>query len=142
MTRFLKSTVAALSIAALSVPALAQDEPEEARTTYQITFLKFAPGADERWNEMMEKYYAPTAKAAGLPATEVHWMMDGEWDIMLVRQMPRGLTALDSHNPPERTAFETAFLRTAGSEDAAKKLNEENDKLVVDSMRFYTHTHP
>jgi hypothetical protein len=78
MTRLLKSTIVALSVACLSVPALAQNEPEEPRTTYEVTFLKCAPGADERWGEMMEKYYAPTAKAAGQSATQVHWLVDGE----------------------------------------------------------------
>lgn len=142
MSRLIKSTLAALSIACLSVPALAQSEPEEARTTYQVTFLKFAPGASDRWTEMMEKTYAPAAEAAGQPATEVHWLMDGEWDIMLIRPMPAGLTALDSHNPPGRVAFEKAMLMIAGSEDAMKKLNAENDKLIANSQRFYSHTHP
>ena len=142
MTGLLKSAIAALSVTCLSVPALAQGEPEEARTTYQVTFLKFAPGADERWNEMMEKYYLPTARAAGQPPAQVHWLMDGEWDIMLVREMPRGMATIDAHNPPERTAYEKAFLKTAGSEAMAKTLNEENDKLIASSMRFYTHTHP
>jgi hypothetical protein len=142
MNRLFKSTIAALSVACLSVPALAQGEPEEARTTYQVTFLKFAPGADDRWTEMMDKYYIPTAAAAGERATQVHWLMDGEWDIMLVREMPRGMAMIDSHNPPERTAYEKAFLKTAGSEAMAKKLNEESDQLIASSMRFYTHTHP
>jgi hypothetical protein len=44
--------------------------------------------------------------------------------------------------PPERTAYEKALLETAGSEAMAKTLNAENEKLVVNSMRFYTHTHP
>lgn len=142
MTRLLKSTIAALSVACLSAPVLAQGEPEEARTTYQVTFLKFAPGADERWNEMMEKYYVPTAKAAGEKATQVHWLMDGEWDIMLVREMPRGMATIDAHNPPERTAYEKALHKIAGSEAMAKTLNDENDKLIASSTRFYTHTHP
>lgn len=142
MTRHLKTMLAAAALASLAVPAVAQDEPEEPRTTYQITMLKFAPGAGDRWNEMMEKYHAPAAAAAGLPATQVHWLMDGQWDIMLVRPVPRGLAAFDAHTGPERKAYEAAFARIAGGEDAAKKLNAENEKLIANSMRLYSHTHP
>ena len=145
MTRHFTSLALAAACALAVAPAtmaFAQDAPEEARTTYQITFLKFAPGASERWNEMQTKYYEPAAKAAGLPQTQVHWLMDGEWDIMLVRQMRRGMAAIDAHTGPERKAFEASFQTIAGSEDAAKKLNEESDRLIAGSSRFYSHTHP
>lgn len=142
MSRLLKSLAAAAAITLATVPAVAQDAPEEPRSTYQVTFLKFAPGAADRWSEMESKYYIPAAKAAGLPDTQVHWMMDGQWDIMMVRPMPRGMSTIDAHTGPERKAFEAAFVKIAGSEDAAKKLNQEADKLVSDSARFYTHTHP
>ena len=124
------------------MPVMAQDAPEEPRSTYQITLLKFAPGAADRGNEMMEKYYVPAAAAAGLPAPQVHWMMDGEWDIMLVRPVMRGMAAYDAHTGPERKAYEAAFLKIAGSEDMAKKLNAENDKLIAGSARYFSHTHP
>ena len=125
-----------------AVPAAAQDEPEEARTTYTVVMLKFANGADERWSELQEKYYAPASAAAGLPKTEVHWMMDGPWDLMLVRMVPRGMAAFDTHASPERKAYQAAFEKIAGGADAAKKLNEENEKLVSNSVRYFSHTHP
>ena len=131
----------ALAFAPVSA-AYAQDEPEEARSTFQITYLKFAPGADDRWTEMSDKYFVPAAKAAGLPATQIHWMMDGQWDIMLVRPMKRGMGTIDAHTGPERKAYEAALERIAGSADADKALNAENAKLVVESPRFYSHTHP
>ena len=142
MPRLVKSTLAAFSLACLSGPALAQDEPEEPRTTYQLTYLKFAPGAADRWTEMMDKYYGPAAAAAGQPATQVHWLMDGEWDILLVRPMARGMASIDAHTGPERKAYEAALQKIAGSEAAATKLNAENDKLIAGSMRLYSHTHP
>ncbi|MCT2558139.1 hypothetical protein N0B51_04025 [Tsuneonella sp. YG55] len=133
---------AACALATISTPVMAQSEPEQARTTYAVILLKLAPDAGGRWSEMMEKYYAPAAAAAGLPKTEVHWMMDGPWDLMLLRPMPRGLAALDTHASPERDAFNKSLAKIAGSEEAAKKLGEENDKLVTSSMRYFSHTHP
>ncbi len=145
MTRHFTTLALAAACALTVVPAtaaFAQDEPEEARTTYQITMLKFAPGAADRWSEMEEKYYIPAAKAAGLPSTQVHWLIDGPYDIMLVRPMTRGMATIDAHTGPERKAFEAAFEKIAGSKDAAEKLNAESDKLISGSARYYSHTHP
>lgn len=134
--------LAAATTLAFAAPAYAQDEPEEPRTTYRIELIKLKPGAAQRWSEMGEKYFGPATDAAGLDRPEVHWIMAGPWDLMLLFKMPRGLAALDSHNPPERTAFRQAFIKIAGSDDAAKKLWEEGDSLVANSMVTYSHTHP
>lgn len=142
MIRNFKFALATTALSVLAAPLAAQDTPEEPRTTYQVTYLKFAAGADERWTEMMDKHYKPARQAAGLPEAQVHWMMDGPWDIMLVTRMPRGLAGLDAHASPERTAFEKAMLAQAGSEDAMKALTAEYDKLIAESMRVFSHTHP
>jgi len=83
MKRMILSSIAAASLAFTAAPVTAQDEPEEARTTCTVEFLRFAPNKAETWTEMREKYWFPAAKAAGLPVPTVHWMMDGEWDLMV-----------------------------------------------------------
>ena len=117
-------------------------EQEQARTTYRIEFLKLKPGSDQRWMEMGEKYFAPATTAAGLDQPQIHWLMSGQWDIMMVFKLPRGMATLDSHNPPERTAFRKALVKIAGSEEAAKKIMDEDDAMTADSMVVYSHTHP
>ena len=49
---------------------------------------------------------------------------------------------LDAHETPERKGYREALAKIAGGEDAAKKLNEENNALVADSLVTYSHTHP
>lgn len=141
MNRF-KCAFAATALANLVAPAVAQDEPEEVRTSYQVTFLKFADGAGERWLEIMNDHFMPARQAAALPAPTVHWMMDGPWDLLVVTEMPDGLAALDSHNPQARVRYDAAILAQEGSEEAVTALNEEMQDLVDDSQRYYTHTHP
>ena len=138
----LKSLIAAAALASLCAPALAQDEPEEARTSYSITLVRFADDAGARWLELMNDHYIPARQAASLPAPTIHWMMDGAWDLMVVNEMPNGLGALDSHNPPGVVAFREAMLAQAGSEEAVTALNTEMDGLVEASQRYYSHTHP
>ena len=68
--------------------------------------------------------------------------MTGPWDLMLLYEMPRGMAALDTHNPPERKAFREALVKIAGSEEEAKKIGAENASLITESMTVYSHTHP
>lgn len=141
MFRKLTIGFAAASMAFLAVPATAQ-EAEEARTTYRIEYLKLKPGMEQRWIEMGEKYYGPATEAAGQKHPTIHWLMSGPWDIMMVFELPRGMAMLDSHNPPERTAWEAAFEKVAGSKEAAEKLVAEANTIETDSLVVYSHTHP
>ena len=142
MKRMLLSGFAAATLTMMAMPATAQDEPEQARTTYSIEFLRFAPGKADTWTEMNDKYWAPAAEAAGLPVPTVHWMMDGKWDLMVIREIPRGLATFDSHDAEERDRWRAEFLKLVGGEEAARAMREENGQLVEASERFFSHTHP
>ncbi|KUO51392.1 MAG: hypothetical protein APF82_11170 [Sphingomonadales bacterium BRH_c42] len=141
MIRKITFAIAAASVAFLAVPAAAQ-EAEEPRTTYRIEYLKLKPGSEQRWIELGEKYYGPATDAAGQKHPAIHWLMSGPWDIMMVFELPRGMAMLDSHNPPERTAWEAAFQKVAGSKEAAEKLMAETSTIETDTMVVYSHTHP
>jgi len=117
-------------------------EAEEARTTHRIVYLKLADGAGARWTEIQETYNARAAQQAGLKPAAVHWLMTGNWDLMLIIEMPNGLAALDSHNPPAQAAYNKAFVEVAGGEEAARKIRDELGDLVKDSLVTYSHTHP
>jgi hypothetical protein len=142
MFRTIIGGIAASIFAFTAVSVLAQEEPEADRTTYSVEFLRFADGKEDAWTEMNEKYWTPASQAAGLPVPTVHWLMDGEWDLMVVRELPRGLATLDAHNVPERARWYTEFVKLVGGEDAAKALREKNGRLIEASTRFFTHTHP
>lgn len=141
MIRKISTTIAAAAFMLTAVPAYSQDA-EQARTTYRIEFLKLKAGQQERWIELGEKYFGPATDAAGQKQPDVHYLMSGPWDIMMVMEMPRGMAMLDSHNPPERAAFRAAFEKVAGGKEAADKLFAEDDAIVTESMVLYSHTHP
>jgi len=133
----------AAAITCVSFPAGAQNaEPEEARTTYQITFIELADGADDRWMEILTENTNPARQVAGLPLPTVHWLVNGPWDLMLVTEMPDGMAALDSHNPRTVTAYRAALQQRMGSEAAVDALTKEMDALVAGSDRMFSHTHP
>ena len=141
MIRTIKALAALGAVGLLASPAIAQQE-EEARTTYEVRFLDLAPGADNEWAEMLEKHYAPARAAAGLPPVQVHWLVTGPWDIMLLLEMPDGMASMDTHNPASGAAFRKALLAQEGSEEAVRALNEKSRKLVERVQSYYSHTHP
>lgn len=136
--------VSATAIAGLvaAAPAWAQDEPEEARTTYSVTLLKVAPGKDDRFAELEETYGNPAREAAGMPQRQLHWAMGGEYDFIIVTEMPDGLSVLDTHSNPKGEAFRAKIVELAGSEEAAKEVTAEYQGMIVESNTIYTHTHP
>ncbi|MFA6220184.1 MAG: hypothetical protein WC692_10465 [Erythrobacter sp.] len=141
MIRNIAIGFAAVTTFAFATPALAQDE-EQPRTTHAIEYIKLADGQERRWAELGEKYFAPAAKAAGLPAAQVHYLTGGPWDIMMIFTLPRGMASLDTHASPEREAFWEALVKIAGSKEEAQKLVDESDAIETESMRTFSHTHP
>jgi hypothetical protein len=143
MFKFAKRFTIAASLVCLTIPAMAQNaEPEEARTTYQVTFLKLAPDAESRWLEIQNDHFSPAREAAGLPQPAIHYLANGPWDLMVVTRMPNGMAALDSHNPAASVAYQAALRQREGSQEAVDALGKEMDALVQNSDRFFTHTHP
>ncbi|WP_324827634.1 hypothetical protein [Qipengyuania zhejiangensis] len=142
MIRKILISAAAATIAFSAVPAAAQDQPQQPRTTYELRFLDLAPGKDDRWNEIIETYFMPARKAAGLPDVTIHWLVTGDYDILMPMVMPRGMAAFDEHGGPERRAFHQALVKIVGSEEAATKLYDEMGEIVVRTKSVYSHTHP
>ncbi len=142
MIRKLTFALAATASAFSAAPVIAQDSTEQARTTYELRFIDLAPGAEGRWMELVDKYYAPARAAVGLPPINVHFMMTGDYDLLLPIVMPRGMAAFDSHSNPDGQALNKAFIQLAGGEENAKKIREEMGTLVERTKSVYSHTHP
>ena len=143
----LKSLKLAACVAVLSLtatPVVAQDEPEEARTTYAVTMFKFADGADEeRWLEVMNTYVNPAREASGAAPETIHWiMMNPDYDIITVSEMPGGMAAFDSHAPAGRMAFVEVLTEMVGGETQLEAMRVEMDGMIEKSTTLYTHTHP
>ncbi|MBX7540297.1 hypothetical protein [Qipengyuania sphaerica] len=132
---------AAASMAITAAPIIAQDA-EEARTTYRLEYINFAPGGAEKWNEAMTTYVNPARAELGMPAQEVHWLMAGDWEILIVTEMPRGMAMLDRHQAGQFANLEKNIVGRIGSEEKAKAMREEIDGMITSRMVTYSHTHP
>ncbi len=140
MIRKIAFGFAAASLA-FTAPVIAQEE-EEARTTYRIEYLNFAPGGAEKWNEAMTTYVNPARAELGFPKQEVHWLMAGDWEIMIVSEMPGGLAVLDQHRAGRFENLDKNIVARIGSEEEARAMREEIDGMIRGRMVTYSHTHP
>ncbi len=105
--------------------------------------IDLADGADNRWAELQETMFAPARAAAGLAPVTVHWvMMNPDYDLMLVMELPRGMSTFDTHANAERESFFAELARMAGSDEAMEALGAEYDELIEDELVLFTHTHP
>jgi len=142
MKKLCIAALAACSLGFTAIPAAAQEE-EQARTTYRVMAIDVKSGSAGRWEEIMMETVIPAYEAAGLPTPQLHWVMvNGDWDYMVVVEMPDGMAAFDSHNPPGRTALFASMVESLGSEEAVQELFSELNGLEEDSVTLYTHTHP
>lgn len=142
MLKSLKIAAAVTAFALTATPVLAQDE--EPRTTYAVTVLEFTDDADQnRWLELRTTMIDAARERAGLPADTVHWViLNDDWDIMIVSEMPEGMAAFDTHGTPSRAAFLEALEDLAGGEAGLAAMGEEMGGMIEDSNTIYTHTHP
>ena len=141
----LRKTALSLTAAAFmltATPAYAQDAEEPPRTTYRIQLLNFSPGGSAQWSEVMDTYVNPTREELGMPKQEVHWLMAGQWEVMIITEMPRGLAVLDQHQGPRMQRLNEAIVAKFGSEEEAKAMREKIDASITGQMVTYSHTHP
>ena len=143
MLKSIKFLVAATAFSLAAIPAAAQ-EAEEPRTTYAVTAFSFTDDADQnRWLEVMDTYINPARVAAGMAPETVHWvMLGGDYDIILIAELPDGMHTFDSHTPASRMAFVSALTDLVGGEEELAALNEEMSGMTKDSTTLYTHTPP
>lgn len=142
MLKIAKTVLAVSAFAVFATPAVAQDEPEPPRTTYRIEYLSFVDGGANRWDEARTQYVVPARAQAGAPEQQVHWLMAGEWEIMVITEMPDGMADLDTHGSPMGQRINAAITARFANEEAATAARDEIGALVTRSMVTYSHTHP
>ncbi len=142
MIKMLKPALVAAAMAMAATPAIAQEE-EEPRTTWQINMIDVKSGGMDRWQEIVMEHIVPAYAAAGLREPQLHWtMMDDEWDMIVITEVPGGMATFDTHAPAARRALFAALVEQEGSEEAVRALFDELDGLEEKSSSVMTHSHP
>lgn len=142
MIKLLIPALAGMTLATFATPAAAQEE-EQARTTWRILMVDVKDEGQSRWEEIVMEHVIPAYVAAGLDAPSLHWtMLNDDWDMVIVGEIPGGMATFDHHRPAARMALWNALVAQEGSEEAVDALFAELDGLEEKTQSLYTHTHP
>lgn len=141
MTIF-KTALALAAMACVALPAAAQSEPEQDRTTWRILLVNLKDDAGDGWETIMMEKVLPAYAAAGLPVPQLHWSVMSDWEMVLISEVPGGMATFDTHNPAARAALNAALVDSLGSEEAVAAMYAELGGYVEDSDTIFTHTHP
>lgn len=146
MIKKITASLAAASLAFSALPAFAQDAEEEyveePRTTWELRFIDLTPGSEGAFLDQLNNYFNPAREKAGMKPVEVHFLHNGQYNLLMVMEMPGGMAMFDTHRNETGMAFQAALLEIAGSEEELEKIFEAGDKLVKDTRSIYSHTHP
>jgi hypothetical protein len=140
---YLKTALAVSALVCVAQPAFAQEEPEQPRTTWRIQMIDLKDDAGTKWEDLIMERVIPAYRAAGLPEPQLHWTMaNGDYDYVVIGQMPGGMGTFDHHQPAARVALNNALVASLGSEEAVEAMFTELDGYVEDVQTVFTHTHP
>lgn len=108
---------------------------------YTVVNIDFAPGKTADAVKIIREHFMKASDAAGTPKP-VMVLMDvtGPWDMTVVWKMQDGPTSLEWRRSPENVKWWAAFVKQEGSEEAARKIQEEYGSYVARSSSTITRT--
>lgn len=136
------ATAAAVAMTGLAGEALAQDAEAKQRentTTHAVYMVKINWGKGAEFEERV-KLQNEVAVSLGETPAQIHHVMTGDYDRMIIVEMKEGMAALDWEMTPSDAAFRNAMIARMGADEYEawiQKWPEITERPKV----FYTHTH-
>ena len=113
------------------------DEPVPSnRTAYSwhtVTLVDYKPGAEESARELIQKFES-ASEAAGTSKPQIHWFDSGKYDLVITWNLVNSPASDEWTWSPEGEDWLKALVSQEGSEEAAKKVQEEYRSLVASSV--------
>ena len=140
----LAAVLVAVALPMAALPASAQEMKAQRRqnvTYHMVEFIKFKEGKRERAGDIVEKYFAPAAKASKTPEPVEYHLDSGEWDYVLVWPLKAGMADLEWETPPDDVAWMQSVTTIAGGDSQAKALMDEWNGLIDRRVKAIAHHH-
>ncbi len=106
-------------------------------TWHRVVLVNFKPGKVGRAKEIMAQYQA-ASDAVNLKGPERHWLITGEYNMMLIWTFENGPTDLEWSLSPNGVEWRKEMIRRLGSNEELVKLQQEYQSLVDNSTSFLT----
>ena len=97
---------------------------------YTVNYVDFKSGARGEAMKIIKKYEA-ASDAAGTQKPQMFWFETGKYDMMVLWKFEEGPSDMEWKWSPRGIKWYQAFLEQEGSEEAAQKVFDEFDSLVV-----------
>lgn len=136
------ATAAAVAVTGFAGAASAQDveaKQRENTTTYVVYMVKINWGKNGEFEERVKLQNEVAAQLGEAPA-QVHHVMTGDYDRMIVVPMKEGMAALDWEMTPSDAAFRNAMIARMGAKEYEAWI-EKWPEITERPKIFYTHVH-
>lgn len=98
----------------------------------QVNFVKFLPGKREMAEKIITDYFMKADNQAGNPEPTSFRMLTGDFDFILIWDLPEGLETLNYQVSPEDAKWMNAMVElSGGQEQAGQKMSEFFDYVEV-----------
>ncbi len=117
--------------------ALPPEEPIPADLSgvswHSVRLVEFENGRIDDVKQIIQKFETASA-SAGLPATSVRWFESGKYDLVIIWEMEQQPTVSEWNWSPQADKWWNSFVAQEGSEEAAKKLQDQYDSMVTSTV--------
>lgn len=137
------ATAAAVAATGCAGAAFAQDFEAKQRenvTTHSIFLLKVNYGMGEEFDNRMKMINGVRAEL-GMPALEVHHVVAGPYDTMVIGHMAEGMAALDWETTPSGAKMDAALAEKMGGVEAFREWQKKWPEITERPVVWYSHKH-
>lgn len=133
--RSLKSLLALIFIVSGMHLASAQEmtaKKYENPTWVHMVYIKFKPMKKGPAMKVVDEYFAKADQNAGIDPPTVYHFVTGQYDMMVVWEMPEGVETLNYEMTPDDVKWMEEMSKLAGGQDKAMSKMEEFYSYVED----------
>ena len=127
-------------VAPLFVSALLFAHPEEPAPStkadvswHTVSIIDYKPGTIDTAKELIKKFESASL-AAGTPSPVIYWFETGKYDMVLTWELKDGPADLDDSWSPDGVIWKKALVEQEGSEQAARRLQDQYMELIASSV--------
>jgi hypothetical protein len=100
---------------------------------HTVTLVDYKPGTEESVKQLIQKFESASL-AAGTIKPQIHWFESGKYDLVITWNLQNSPASDQWTWSPEGEDWWTALVSQEGSEEAAKKVQEEYNSLIASSV--------
>ncbi len=104
---------------------------------FEVVLVDFKAGKVDKAKEYLE-LFEKAAKKAGTPIPEMHWILTGEFDLMIIWEYENGPSDLEWRYSPKSLKWWDALVEQQGGSKNAEILSDSYGDIIARSNSMIT----